>query len=153
MESAIGLVAPFIIYLVAEQIDGSGVLAVVVAALILGQRSTHAGYATRLQDHAVWRAVQLVLESFAFLLIGLQLPGVIADIRGMQRRPCGSSLAVLGTVISVRIVWVYVFAYLPRLLFAAEQARTARRRRRRCSWWRGRGCGAWCHWPRRSPCR
>ena len=39
-ESAIGLVAPFVIYLVAEEVHGSGVLAVVVAALILGQRST-----------------------------------------------------------------------------------------------------------------
>src|SRR6202030_49308 len=48
VESALGLVAPFIIYLAAEQIHGSGVLAVVVAALILGQRSTRASYATRL---------------------------------------------------------------------------------------------------------
>ncbi|HET9875582.1 MAG TPA: cation:proton antiporter, partial [Mycobacterium sp.] len=64
MESAVGLVAPFVIYLVAEQVYGSGVLAVVVAAMILGQRFTRAHYATRLQDQAVWRAVQLVLESF-----------------------------------------------------------------------------------------
>ena len=39
VESAIGLVAPFVTYLLAEQIHGSGVLAVVVAALILGQRT------------------------------------------------------------------------------------------------------------------
>ena len=74
MESAVGLVAPFVIYLAAEEAHGSGVLAVVVAALILGQRSSHAGYETRLQDLAVWKAVQLLLESFAFLMIGLQLP-------------------------------------------------------------------------------
>jgi NhaP-type Na+/H+ or K+/H+ antiporter len=48
VESALGLVAPFIIYLTAEEIHGSGVLAVVVAALILGQKSTRASYATRL---------------------------------------------------------------------------------------------------------
>ena len=40
VESALGLVAPFVIYLVAEEMHGSGVIAVVVAALILGQRST-----------------------------------------------------------------------------------------------------------------
>ena len=77
MESAIGLVAPFVVYFVAEYIHGSGVLAVVIAALMLGQRATHASYATRLQDQAVWRAVQLILEAVAFLLIGLQLPGVV----------------------------------------------------------------------------
>jgi Na+/H+ antiporter len=122
MESAVGLVAPFIIYFVAEYIHGSGVLAVVVAALMLGQRSSNAGYATRLQDRAVWRAVQLVLESVAFLLIGLQLPGVIGELRGM--RAWGvvmCSVAVFATVILVRIVWIYIAAYVPRVLFAGRR--------------------------------
>ena len=79
-----GRVAPFVIYLAAEEVHGSGVLAVVVAALILGQRSFHAGYATRLQDFAVWRAIQLVLESFAFLMIGLQLPTVVGELAGIS---------------------------------------------------------------------
>jgi CPA1 family monovalent cation:H+ antiporter len=118
VESALGLVAPFIIYLAAEQIHGSGVLAVVVAALILGQKSTRASYATRLQDTAVWKALQLILESFAFLMIGLQLPMVVGELAGISARVIAiSSVAVLATVIVVRIVWVYVFTYLPRMLF------------------------------------
>jgi monovalent cation/hydrogen antiporter len=118
VESALGLVAPFIIYLAAEQIHGSGVLAVVVAALMLGQKSTRAGYATRLQDNAVWKALQLILESFAFLMIGLQLPMVIGELKGTTAAVILiSSSAVLATVILVRIVWVFVFAYLPRVLF------------------------------------
>jgi monovalent cation/hydrogen antiporter len=118
VESALGLVAPFIIYIAAEEIHGSGVLAVVVAALILGQKSTRAGYATRLQDNAVWKALQLILESFAFLLIGLQLPTVIGELKGITASVIAiSAAAVLATVIVVRIVWVYVFAYLPRMFF------------------------------------
>lgn len=118
VESALGLVAPFIIYLAAEEIHGSGVLAVVVAALMLGQKSTRAGYATRLQDNAVWKALQLILESFAFLMIGLQLPTVVAELEGIRASVIAiSSAAVLATVILVRIVWVFVFAYLPRWLF------------------------------------
>ncbi|WP_102141227.1 Na+/H+ antiporter [Mycobacterium hubeiense] len=117
IESAIGLVSPFVIYLIAEEIHGSGVVAVVVAALILGQRETHASYATRLQDKAVWKAVQLVLESFAFLLIGLQLPSVVDELAGISARVIAvSSVAVFATVILVRIVWVYLFAYVPRLV-------------------------------------
>ena len=87
----------------AEEVHGSGVLAVVVAALILGQRYTRAHYATRLQDQAVWRAVQLVLESLAFLLIGLQLPtdrrnGVRGDtgIYAQERWSLGRLTANLG---------------------------------------------------------
>lgn len=122
MESAIGLVAPFVVYFVAEYIHGSGVLAVVVAALMLGQRSTHAGYATRLQDQAVWRAVQLILEAVAFLLIGLQLPSVVRGLKGMPAwNVISSSLAVFATVLVVRILWVYVFTYVPRALFAGRR--------------------------------
>ncbi len=112
------LIAPFVIYLVAELIHGSGVIAVVVAALILGQRSAHAGYATRLQDFALWQSVVLILESFAFLLIGLQLPEVISELEGIRASVLiWSSVAVFATVIGVRIGWVFMFAYLPPLLF------------------------------------
>ncbi|MGW4096266.1 Na+/H+ antiporter [Mycobacterium sp. NPDC004974] len=124
VESAIGLVAPFTIYLVAEEVHGSGVIAVVVAALLLGQRETDAGYATRLQDSAVWKALQLVLESFAFFLIGLQLPKVIGELTGISAATLAiSSAAVLTSVIMVRIIWVYCFAYLPRLLSKKVRAR------------------------------
>jgi monovalent cation/hydrogen antiporter len=117
VESAIGLIAPFVIYFVAELIHGSGVIAVVVAALILGQRSAHAGYATRLQDFALWQSVVLILESFAFLLIGLQLPEVISELEGIRASVLiWSSVAVFATVIGVRIGWVFMFAYLPPLL-------------------------------------
>lgn len=114
-ESAVGLVAPFVIYLVAEMLDGSGVVAVVVAALLLGQRFTRAHYATRLQDQAVWRALTLMLESFAFMLIGLQLPTVIANLHGDTFASLlGAAAAVMAAVLGMRIVWVWAFAYLPR---------------------------------------
>lgn len=122
-ESALGLVAPFLIYLAAEEIRGSGVLAVVVAALIAGQRSTRAGYATRLQDFAVWKAVQLVLESFAFLMIGLQLPKVVSELAGISAATIAvASAAVVATVIVVRIVWMYLFAYLEAAADARAEA-------------------------------
>ena len=115
VESAIGLVAPFFIYLLAEEVHGSGVIAVVVAALILGQRSSRASYATRLQDTAVWKTLQFVLESFAFLLIGLQLPTVVAELEGISAATLAiASTAVLATVIGVRIVWVFAMAFIPR---------------------------------------
>ncbi|WP_409436173.1 Na+/H+ antiporter [Mycobacterium sp. SMC-14] len=124
VESAVGLLAPFVIYLAAEEIHGSGVLAVVVAALILGQRFTRAHYATRLQDQAVWRAVQLVLESLAFLLIGLQLPAVVQNMQGVRFSTLTvASLAVFGTLLAVRALWVVIFAYAPRMLSAKVRQR------------------------------
>ena len=99
-------------------------IAVVVAGLFLGQRSTRASYATRLQDTAVWRAVDLILESFVFLLIGLQLPSVVNGLQGYSTSiVVWASVAVLVTVVVVRIAWVFPFTYVPRWLSPRIRAR------------------------------
>jgi len=122
LESAIGLMVPFASYLAAEEVHlpgarGSGVLAVVAAGLYLGHRSTDSGYATRLQDTAVWKAADVILESFVFLLIGLQLPAVLG---GLQGRSVSSlvvaSVAVLAATVGVRLLWMFPATYLPRAL-------------------------------------
>lgn len=116
METALGIIAPFLIYFVAEEIHGSGVIAVVVAGLYLGQRSVREGYATRLQDNAVWNSVDAILESFVFLLIGLQLPQVIEGLNG--RSISGICLAAVGVFVAtvvIRVVWVYSATYGARL--------------------------------------
>ena len=79
VESALGLVVPFGAYLLAESVHGSGVLAVVVAGVYLGYHAPETGYATRRQDQAVWQAIDTILESIAFALIGLQLTAVVRD--------------------------------------------------------------------------
>jgi Na+/H+ antiporter len=118
VESALGLIVPFGTYLVAELAHTSGVLAVVVAGLYLGYKAPQSGYATRLQEQAVWRAADTILESVVFALIGLQLTSVVAaagDIR---------SLLVTGVVVTLaaivaRIVWVFPATYIPRVLIPA----------------------------------
>ncbi|MGH3627003.1 MAG: cation:proton antiporter, partial [Sciscionella sp.] len=82
LESAVGLLVPFAAYLISEALQGSGVLAVVCAGLYLGHNAPQAGYATRLQETAVWRAVDVLLEGPVFAVIGLQLPSVIATVHG-----------------------------------------------------------------------
>lgn len=62
METAIGILVPFATYYVAEQVHSSGVIAVVVAGLFLGQRSVRLGYATRLQDDAARKSLDAILE-------------------------------------------------------------------------------------------
>jgi CPA1 family monovalent cation:H+ antiporter len=122
LESALGLVVPFGAYALAEQVHTSGVLAVVVTGLYLGHHAPQAGYATRLQDQAVWQAADTVLEAFVFALIGLQLPAVV---RGVG--PLGPLLlaatAVIATVVLARVVWVFPATYLPRVLFSRVSAR------------------------------
>ena len=129
MESAVGLVVPFTAYLVAEEVGASGVLAVVVAGLYLGHRAPEAGFATRLQDRAVWSAADAVLESFVFALIGLQVRSVLSAIEST-----GSSVgqltligvALVAVMVLARAVWVFATTYVRGALFSAARRREAR---------------------------
>ncbi len=122
LESALGLVVPFAAYALAEQVHVSGVLAVVVSGLYLGHHGAQAGYATRLQDQAVWQAADTVLEAFVFALIGLQLPAVVRDVGDVGPLLIAAA-AVLATAVLARVVWVFPATYLPRVLFCRVRAR------------------------------
>lgn len=126
IESALGMLVPFGVYLAAEQVGASGVLAVVVAGLYLGHNAPRDGYATRLQEDAVWKAVDVLLESLVFALIGLQLRHVLADVAATGRHPVtvlGPALIVLMVVIAARVLWVFPATYVPRWLFRSVRDR------------------------------
>ena len=55
-------------------------LAVVIAGLYIGHKADEAGYATRLQEQAVWKALDTLLEALVFALIGLQLRVVVEGL-------------------------------------------------------------------------
>jgi Na+/H+ antiporter len=125
VESAFGLVVPFGVYLLAEGVHvpglpveahASGVLAVVVAGLYLGFKAPEGGYATRLQEQAVWQASDTILESVVFMLIGLQLTTVLARVGDIGPLLITGLLVTLAAVVA-RIVWVFPATYIPRLLF------------------------------------
>lgn len=116
--NCISLATPFFAYLVAEQIHVSGVLAVVVAGLIIGHdtpRYTNAQ--SRLQTNAVWRLVDMLLEGFVFLLIGEQLPVIIRALHDETSHDIIlASVVVLGAVLLVRPLWLLLTQSLPRVL-------------------------------------
>ncbi|TCO64879.1 Na+/H+ antiporter [Actinocrispum wychmicini] len=115
LESALGMLVPFGTYLLAEEtVHASGVLAVVVAGLYLGHNAPRAGFMTRLQETAVWRSVDVLLESLVFALIGLQLKSVIAgDVT--WKIVLGAAIVLVVTIL-MRFAWVFPGTYLPRLV-------------------------------------
>jgi CPA1 family monovalent cation:H+ antiporter len=77
----ITLLQPFAAYLAAEHLACSGILAAVAAGLILPYVELQsAGSAeSRLSGNAVWRMVQFALDGAIFVLLGEQIPGVLAE--------------------------------------------------------------------------
>lgn len=122
VESAFGLIVPFGVYLLAESAHTSGVLAVVVAGLYLGHHAPDSGYATRLQETAVWQASDTILESVVFMLIGLQLRTVVANV-GDLGPLLVTGVAITGAVVVARIMWVFPATYIPRALFPSVRRR------------------------------
>jgi monovalent cation/hydrogen antiporter len=116
VHTTISLLTPFAAYLLAEKIGVSGILAVVIAGLYLGWRVPETSSPqVRLQTFPVWEMVVFLLNGLLFVLIGLQLPEVT---RGLAGHTVGElawlSVRVCVAVILVRIIWVFVAAYLPR---------------------------------------
>nr|WP_204331268.1 Na+/H+ antiporter [Geodermatophilus sabuli] len=116
--NAVSLATPFVAYLLAESVHVSGVLAVVVAGLIIGHHNpSWASGASRLQTDAVWRLVDFLLEGIVFLLIGQQLPGVIA---GLDQYTTGTivtaSAVTVGVVLVLRPLWLWLTEHLPQSL-------------------------------------
>jgi len=68
---------------VADALQVSGVLAVLSAGLYLSHQSSRFFSSnTRLQANAVWNVLVFLLNGLLFLLIGLQLRGILETIAG-----------------------------------------------------------------------
>ncbi len=116
-DTAISLMVPFAAYIPAEELGfhdfhGSGVIAVVVAGLILGHKSPiiQTGQ-SRLSERVNWATIQFVLENAVFLLIGLQARRIVDDLHTSELSPsriAALCLAVLAGVILLRLLWVAV---------------------------------------------
>lgn len=122
VENALSLATPIAAYLPAEELHCSGVLSVVICGLILGSRSSQLlSGASRLQTTTVWDLITFVLESFTFLVLGMQFPRVIEDLDGAD--PVRLALAAIGTILAVALVrpaWI-----LPMFLLNRRKAATA----------------------------
>jgi len=117
IEITLSILVPYAIYLAAVQLGLSGVLAVAVAGIYAGWRSPETYSATtRVQALAVWGVFIFVLNGLVFVLIGLQLPAVLA---GLDRRAVMQYLEIAAAislaVIALRFIWVFPATYLPRL--------------------------------------
>jgi monovalent cation/hydrogen antiporter len=108
----------YLSYFLAEHLHASGVLATVASGLILGWHSPDLFSANgRMRGFAVWHTVIFLINAAIFLLIGLQLPAVLAGLRGypVEEILHWCAIILFGVMIT-RLLWTFPGAYLPRLL-------------------------------------
>ncbi len=117
------LLLPFGAYAVAEQLHGSGILAAVAAGVTMSATDMWPWRATtRLRRIAVWDTVQLAANGSIFVLLGQQLPALVAaaprTAQASGQAGAGWLVAAVGLLVlalaALRCVWVGVTLWLER---------------------------------------
>ena len=109
IEITVTLLTPYLAWIPAEELGLSGILAAVSSGLYLGWKGPELfAPSTRLQAYGFWAVLNFILESLLFILVGLQIPGIIEALEG---RALGE-LIVAGVAVSVTVI-------VARLLVAA----------------------------------
>lgn len=114
----------FGVWLLAERIKLSGVLTVVIFAVIAARRTALTPARMRVPSFAVWETGVYVLNVIAFILMGLQIRPILSHLeRGERSNYLLFAVAVLGAVVVIRIVWVMVVTLVWRRLYRRSQHR------------------------------
>ena len=108
IDVTLSVLTPFAAYTPAQAIGASGVLAAVSAGLYVGNRSLSLVNAeSRLRTRTFWEALDFLLNSMLFLLIGLQLTSIVGRIDETQLGPLLAKSALVAlVVVGVRLLWM-----------------------------------------------
>jgi Na+/H+ antiporter len=121
----ITLVTPFLVYLAADRLGASGVLAAAAGGMYLGRKG--GGMYTpeaRLIGRGVWNTLFFVFNGALFIILGLQLRAIFAELAIFPAATLAQyALAVAGTVIGVRLLWVFTGSFVRRLVDRRTVAR------------------------------
>ncbi|MGW5047729.1 Na+/H+ antiporter [Streptomyces griseoluteus] len=119
LQIGLSLLVPYASYVLAEELHGSGVLAVLTTALFLSEYATDADdVMTRLAGHTFWDIIDTLVTGVAFGLIGLELHNAVRTASGRWAELLGWAAAVAAVVILVRLLWLLPATWLTKRLHA-----------------------------------
>lgn len=117
IDTVITLIVPYIMYVGAEHFHFSGVLSVVAGGLLMSYNShCYMSHTTRIQAGNVWNVLIFLMNTIIFILIGLELPVVVAGMKDYTiSEGIIYSVVIGGAIVFTRILYSYAVAYLPWL--------------------------------------
>lgn len=112
-------VMTFGIWLLAERLGLSAVVTIVVFAIARSRRTTTGQPAMmRVASFATWNAVTFVLNVLAFMIIGLQIEPILANLSGPERiQYLTVAVIILAVVMGVRLSWVMTHNIVARWIW------------------------------------
>jgi CPA1 family monovalent cation:H+ antiporter len=126
VNTVISFAVPFVASVPVTLLNGSGLVAAVVAGLVTGIRAPRdLSPQNRLSDSQNWRTVELVLEGAVFLTMGLQIKSIVTTV---EKAHAGVGVAVLVAVGALVLTVLVRAAYVgPLLGFLQLRARQTAR--------------------------
>jgi monovalent cation/hydrogen antiporter len=119
LQVGLTLLVPYASYVLAEELHGSGVLAVLVTALFLAEKAADPDdVLMRLAGHTFWDVVDTLVTGVAFGLIGLELHQAIRTASGRWEEMLGWAAAIVAVVVLVRLVYLLPATWLTQRLHA-----------------------------------
>jgi len=141
LQIGLTLLVPYASYVLAEELHGSGVLAVLTTALFLAEYAIGADdVVTRLAGHTVWDVVDTLVTGVAFGLIGLELHNVLQTASGRWGELLGWAAVIVGVVVLVRLLYLLPATWLTKRLHAkrdVEEEIPTSWRETVVMWWSG----------------
>lgn len=121
-DTMLSLATPFLAFLPAEYLHGSGLVAAVAAGLVASHHGPRVLTPTqRMSSRNTWSAVMLVLESAVFLLMGLELTAILED---MEADSFGWRLAVtVSAVALILTIFLRAVVVTPLLVWVRRRSR------------------------------
>lgn len=117
LQVGLTLLVPFVSYVLAEELQGSGVLAVLTTALFLAEHTADADDVLgRLTGRTFWEIVDTLVTGVAFGLIGLELRNVFGVSDGRAWQMIGWGLVIVVVVVGVRLLWLLPATWLAKRL-------------------------------------
>lgn len=109
------VLAPFILFMAAEALHVSGILAVVAGGLLLNtgpSRTTAATARANIVSASVWEVIIFIINGVLFVMLGMQLPDGVSptweDVRFPTERLIGLVLLITFVITAVRFAWLFV---------------------------------------------
>ncbi|MFE0191810.1 Na+/H+ antiporter [Streptomyces sp. NPDC058989] len=115
LQIGLTLLVPFTAYILAEELKGSGVLAVLTTGLFLAEYAVDADDVLgRLAGYTFWEVVDTLVTGVAFGLIGLELHNIFWAASGRWDQLFAAGAAVVAVVVGVRLLWLLPAAWLAK---------------------------------------
>ena len=127
-ESAIQMVflllLPFLVYVIAEHLGASGILAAVIAGMTVTYSNTmnNVSISMRFQANSIWSVLEYLLNGVVFLMLGLQIPKIIEySIERVSTDDItlfslvSDIFIIYGMLMLVRFLWLLFMKYLKKI--------------------------------------